>query len=133
MTHVDTSFIIDLAREQAKGVAGGATKLLHTLEHEEIGQSVFVACELEVGALGSVNSARERERVRRICGSMALIFPDDRFVAAYGALFQALAAGVTIPTMDLLIATIAVVEGAPLVTSNRKHFEPIRGLEILGY
>ena len=51
MTHVDTSFIIDLMREQAKGVPAGATELLQRLEHEDLAQSVFVACELEVGAL----------------------------------------------------------------------------------
>ena len=35
--------------------------------------------------------------------------------------------------MDLLIATSAVVDGAALVTANRRHFDVIPGLEVFGY
>ena len=35
--------------------------------------------------------------------------------------------------MDLLIATAAVVDDVSLVTGNRRHFENIPGLEVLGY
>jgi predicted nucleic acid-binding protein len=35
--------------------------------------------------------------------------------------------------MDLLIATAAVVDGAPIVTRNRKHFERVQGLEVVSY
>lgn len=35
--------------------------------------------------------------------------------------------------MDLLIATAAVVDAAPLVTANVEHYERIAELEILTY
>jgi predicted nucleic acid-binding protein len=35
--------------------------------------------------------------------------------------------------MDLLIATAAVVDGAPVVTGNPKHFERVPGLEVVSY
>jgi predicted nucleic acid-binding protein len=35
--------------------------------------------------------------------------------------------------MDLLIATTAVVEGAPLVTRNVKDFSRVPGLDLLSY
>jgi predicted nucleic acid-binding protein len=36
-------------------------------------------------------------------------------------------------TMDLLIATSAVVDDAVVVTANRRHFDVIPGLRVLGY
>lgn len=35
--------------------------------------------------------------------------------------------------MDLLIATAAVVDDAPLVSRNVKDFSPVPGLRVLGY
>jgi predicted nucleic acid-binding protein len=42
-------------------------------------------------------------------------------------------AGQTIGTIDLLIATTAVVDGVPLLTGNRRHFEAMPGLRVLSY
>ena len=36
-------------------------------------------------------------------------------------------------SMDLLIATAAVVDGAELLTTNRKHFAVIPDLRLLAY
>jgi len=35
--------------------------------------------------------------------------------------------------MDLLIATAAIIEDAPLVTKNVKDFSRVPGLRVLGY
>jgi len=35
--------------------------------------------------------------------------------------------------MDLLIATAAVVESAPIVTRNTKHFSRVPGLTVIDY
>jgi predicted nucleic acid-binding protein len=42
-------------------------------------------------------------------------------------------AGSTVAAMDLLIAAVAIVEGAGLVTANRRHFLEIPGLVVLDY
>lgn len=42
-------------------------------------------------------------------------------------------AGRLISTMDLLIATAAVLDGAPIVTGNPKHFERIPDLDVVTY
>lgn len=41
--------------------------------------------------------------------------------------------GETISTMDLLIATAAVIDGAPLVSRNAREFERVPGLHVLSY
>ena len=44
-----------------------------------------------------------------------------------------LRAGRSIGTMDLLIATIALAEGAPLATANPRHVAPVPDLEVIEY
>jgi len=132
--HVDTSFLIDLMREQARKRRGPATAWIDGHAQEQLGASVFVACELEAGAARAANADRERARLRTILQTMALSYPDERFAPVYGDLLaQVLSAGRTVSAMDLLIATAAIVEDAALVTGNRRHFEPIPGLRLHSY
>ena len=54
--------------------------------------------------------------------------------AAYGSLLALQARGRgRISTMDLLIATSALVAGAALVTRNATDFSRVPGLDVLGY
>jgi predicted nucleic acid-binding protein len=63
-----------------------------------------------------------------------VVYPDERFVPVYGEVMIKLQrTGRAISTMDLLIATAAVVDDASLVTANRKHLENTPGLEVLSY
>jgi predicted nucleic acid-binding protein len=39
----------------------------------------------------------------------------------------------SVDTMDLLIAAAAVLEEAPLVTRNTRHFAKVPGLRVVGY
>lgn len=65
---------------------------------------------------------------------LALSIPQHTVARIYGNELSALERrGEAIATMDLLIAASALAEGARLVTRNRKHFERVRGLEILDY
>ena len=41
--------------------------------------------------------------------------------------------GTPLATMDLLIACLALNEGAPLLTANQSHFSRIHGLRVLDY
>lgn len=96
--------------------------------------SVYVACELYAGAEISQNRRREREVVREICASLQLSLPDESFAPSYGRLLAQLRQrGTAVNTMDLLIATAALQDRAPLLTRNVRHFLPIHGLELIEY
>jgi predicted nucleic acid-binding protein len=134
MTHLDTSFLVDLLREAAREDVGPATRKLDELAEEELGVSVHVACELQAGAELSQNPPRERERVSRLLSSLFVAYPDERFPQRYGALLAELQRrGEAVSTMDLLIATSAVLEEATILTRNVREFERVPGLRVMSY
>ena len=56
------------------------------------------------------------------------------FAPVYARLLVSLrGGGRPIATMDLLIATAAIVDDAAIVMRNSKHFSRVPGLEIRGY
>jgi predicted nucleic acid-binding protein len=132
--HVDTSFLVDLLREDARGHRGPATTFLDDIANEEIRAGVHVVCELLAGAELSRRPSAERPRVQHLCATLDIVHPDEQFPKVYGRLLAAQQrAGRPVSTMDLLIATAAVVDGAPLVTRNATDFGRIMGLEVLTY
>lgn len=134
MIHLDTTFLVDLLREARRGEVGPATRFLDSLAAEELWISVHAACELYAGVELSRHSDHEREGVRTLIAELRVVYPDERFPAIYGKLLAELERrGERIGLMDLLIATAAVVAGAPLVTRNRKHFTRISELKVLSY
>lgn len=134
MTHLDTSFVIDLLRESASGQPGPASAFLASAPETAFGVSVFVVCELLAGAELSRHPERERQRVRDFCDALAVEYPDDRFAARYAELLAAMQRSrQRVATMDLLIATMAVMAGAPLVTRNTRDFSRVPGLRPIGY
>lgn len=134
MTLLDTSFVIDLLREQTRRQHGPAHGLLDDLAGESLALPLFVVCELEAGAARSSHPGKERERLGVLMGVLPTVLPDDRIPRAYGDLLARIQrSGKNVATMDLLIATQAIVEDAQLATRNRKHFESVPGLRILSY
>ncbi len=134
MTHLDTSFLVDLLREGSRGRRGPATSLLKMLEREELAISVHVACELFAGAELAKAPTEERRRVAALCAGLEVVLPDERFPPLYGRLLARLERrGERIGTMDLLIAAAALVSDAPLVTRNERHFARVPGLRLLTY
>jgi predicted nucleic acid-binding protein len=132
--HLDTSFLVDLLREAGRRTKGPASTFLEGAAGEEVGISVHVACELFAGAELADRPAEERRRVEKLCAGLAIACPDERYAPAYGRLLAwQHKHGGRIATMDLLIATTAVVEGAPLVTRNVKDFSRVPGLDLLSY
>jgi predicted nucleic acid-binding protein len=132
--HLDTSFVIDALREASRRRAGPATAFLEALRGEEVWVSVHAVCELLAGAEISRDPPRERSKVERFLAGVEVAYPDSRFALTYGRLLAWLQGrGQGISPMDLLIATAAVVEGAPLVTGNREEFSRVPGLQVLGY
>ena len=104
------------------------------LANEEVSLSVHTVCELLAGAELSHNRADERERVLGFCQAAHIAYPDERFAATYARLQASLQRrGELIGTMDLLIGTAAILDGAPLITRNVKEFRRIHGLDVIGY
>ncbi|HMB52602.1 MAG TPA: type II toxin-antitoxin system VapC family toxin [Thermoanaerobaculia bacterium] len=135
MVHLDTSFLVDLLRETGRQRPGPAVQLLESMPDTSIYVSIHAVCELEAGAALSDDPEAERHRLRTLTSRVEIVRPTHPdFTATYGELLADLQrSGRKIGTMDLLIATAALVAGAPLVTRDLRHFERVRGLELLTY
>jgi predicted nucleic acid-binding protein len=135
MIHLDSSFLIDLHRETASGRQGPALDFIESLDPDEVlGVSVHVVCELRAGAELSKRTLQEHEGLDRLLSGLLVAYPDDRFPPAYGRLLAATSrGGKSLPAMDLLIATAALLDDAPIVTRNVKDFSRMPGLRVLRY
>jgi len=133
--HLDSSFLIDLLRDTAKARAGPALELIESFdEHEVVAVSVHVVCELRAGAELARHALVEHEEVDRLLSGLLVAYPDDRFPMTYGRLLAATArTRRPVASMDLLIATSAILDDAPLVTRNVKDFSRVPGLRVLSY
>lgn len=135
MIHFDTSFLIDFQREIAAERPGAAFDMIESFEADEVlGVSVHVLCELRHGAELHRHTLREQEVMDQVMTGLYVAYPDDRFAPAYGRLVAAMTRSKRlIAPMDLLIATAALLDDAPLVTRNVKDFSRVPGLRVLGY
>jgi predicted nucleic acid-binding protein len=133
--HLDTTFLVDLLREQRSERFGPASTYLEGLPGDEVlAASVHVVCELMAGAMRVGAPPGELDRLSRLCDALLVVYPDHRFAEEYGRLSAQLdRAGTNVHAMDLLIATAAILEGAPLVTRNVKHFGRIPRLDVTSY
>jgi tRNA(fMet)-specific endonuclease VapC len=133
--HLDTSFLVDLLREQRRDRFGAASTCLETLPEDEVlAVSVHVVCELMAGAHAAGAPKGEEERLSRLCETLVVRCPDESFAIHYGRLLARLRkSGTSIDTMDLLIGTAAVIDGAPLITRNTRHFSKLPGLQVIEY
>jgi len=133
--HLDTSFLVDLLREQRRDRFVPASTCLEGLaENDVLAVSVHVVCELMAGAHAAGAPAGEVDRLSRLCETVVVRCPDEVFAVHYGRLLARLrASGKSVDTMDLLIGTAAVVDGAPLITRNARHFSKVPGLQMIGY
>jgi len=133
--HLDGSFLIDLHREMARERPGDAFALIESLPGDELlGVSVHVVCELRAGAELARQPLREHEVLDRLLGGLDVAYPDAQFAPAYARLLAATTRGRrAAATMDLLIATAAMLADAPLVTRNLKDFSRVPGLRVIGY
>ena len=135
MIHFDSSFLIDLLRETTNERLGPAFDLIESLDANEIlGASVHVVCELRAGAELARQPAVEHSALDELFDGLQIVHPDDRFAPVYARLLATTARGRTpVATMDVLIATAAIVDDASLVTRNVKDFKRIPGLRVLSY
>jgi tRNA(fMet)-specific endonuclease VapC len=133
--HLDTTFLVDLLRERRRNRVGPASAYLETLPEDDVlALSVHVVCELMAGAYAAGAASGEVDRVARLCDALVIRYPDERFASEYGRLLaKTRSSGASIDTMALLIATAAVLDGAPLVTRNARHFSKVPGLTVERY
>ena len=79
--HADSSYLIDLLREQARGKPGRASAFLDAHATDHLAASVFVVCELEAGAANASSSDREQARVRALFQVLTVVYPRRAFRA----------------------------------------------------
>jgi len=135
MIHLDSSLLIDLLRETGRERPGPAFDALESIDEEEVlAVSVHVVCELRAGAELSRKPLREHEEIDRLLTGLIVAYPDDRFAAAYGRLLASIERTRSrVASMDLLIATAALLDDARLLTRNTKDFSRVPGLRLLEY
>ena len=135
MIHLDSSLLIDLLRETARERPGPAFDVMESLDAGEIlAVSVHVVCELRAGAEFCRRPFKENEALDQLLGGLLIAYPDGRFASTYGRLLAAAQkAAKPLPSMDLLIATAALVDDAPIITRNVRNFSRIPGLRVVGY
>jgi tRNA(fMet)-specific endonuclease VapC len=133
--HLDTTFLVDVLRERRHNRVGPASAYLEALPDDDVlGVSVHVLSELMAGVHAAGAPAGERDRISRLCEVLVVRYPDEHFATEYGRLLARIrASGTSIDTMDLLIATAAVLDRAPLVTRNGRHFSKVPGLTVEEY
>lgn len=135
MIHLDSSLLIDLLRETARERPGPAFDVMESLDAGEIlAVSVHVVCELRAGAELSRRPFKENEALDQLLSGLLIAYPDGRFASTYGRLLAAARkTAKPLPSMDLLIATAALVDDAPIITRNVRDFSRIPGLRVVGY
>ena len=133
MSFLDTSFIIDLLREEKRKTRGPAHQKLEQLDVTPVRLSVFVVCELQAG-ISLAASKKEQEQIQLLCEQCEVVYPDERLAPIYGNVLAHLQRqGTPIGVMDLLIGSQALVWGEPLISRNLKDFQKIPNLQLESY
>jgi len=80
--HLDTSYLVDLLREQRRDRFGPASTYLEGLPEDDVlAVSVHVVCELMAGAHAAGAPVGEVDRLSRLCEALVVRYPDERFAA----------------------------------------------------
>lgn len=125
----DTCFLIDLEREQRRGVKGPAGMFVnHHLEAE---------CRLSLVVFGEFAAGFEcldHPRLEVVRKGFELIATDEQTALVYARLYRQLRdQHRLIGANDLWIAACAVRHDLPLVTRNHGEFSRVPGLQVIAY
>jgi len=133
MSFLDTSFVIDLLREEKRRTYGPGHRKLEDLQDDPVRLSMFVVCELEAGVALS-SSKKERSRIDLLFQHCEILYPDQRLPETYGKLLAHLQnQGTPIGLIDLLIGAHTLIYDEVLITRNLKDFRKIPNLRIESY
>ena len=86
----------------------------------------------EKGIVAPPISDAEKARVIRLLAGLRLINPDNQIAAAYSDLLSRYGY-LRVHLADALIAATAWVKNLPLVTTNLRHFQQIREIEVIPF
>ncbi|MEW6235502.1 MAG: type II toxin-antitoxin system VapC family toxin [Candidatus Omnitrophota bacterium] len=123
----DTNIWIKILNPSASPVK----ERFHNTDPETIRLCSVVKAELYYGAYRSQRREQNLELLRHFLVNYASFGFDDSAAYAYGEIRAQLAAqGTPIGPNDLMIASIAVVNRAILITHNTREFQRVPNLEI---
>lgn len=126
---LESTFLIDLEREQRRGTAGIAMEFLALHRHHRFAITPTIAGELAAGTSMTARPGWE-EFLRSF--RWLPITPDVAW--RFGRTFQFLRVnGMSVGVNDLWIAATALSHDVPVVTANVRDFARIPGLEVIGY
>ena len=126
---LETSFLIDLEREHARGKVGPAVAFLEAQEHARLYLTFTIAGEMAAGV-----SMAHRATWETFLGPFYVLPSSPEVGWEYGRAYRYLQSnGRLIGSNDLWIAATAIANKMPLVTANRDHFARVPGLEVTGY
>jgi predicted nucleic acid-binding protein len=98
---------------------------------ENISISVITECELIYGAYKSSKKQSNLRLVDELKDKINVIHTSDGIAQYYGRIKTELERrGSVLDDADILIASIALLHDAVLVTNNEKHFRRIKGLRV---
>lgn len=125
---VDTDILIDLLRKKDYAVS-----LIKKLEHGvELATSAINAFELYRGAYKSRNQEKNLASVKGLLNSLRILNTDEDSMEIAGKITASLERdGNMMDIRDLLIASIALVNGFGVLTNNVGHFNKIKHLMVV--
>ena len=124
MILADTDVLIDYLA----GTQPVADLVAQYVKSDRLQMSAISCFELLSGA----REGKRGDNIRRFAAAIPVV-PLDRGAAEASAVVrqELTKSGNTIGMADSLIAGIALANGLPLFTRNRKHFERVEGLQLL--
>ena len=126
---LETTFLIDLERELARGGDGPAQRFLGSHAAHRLFITPTIAGELAAGT-----SLADRVRWERFLSAFRVLPITEDASWEYGRASRYLREnGAMIGGNDLWIAATAVAHGVPLVTRNTRHYRRVPGLDVRGY
>ena len=126
---LETTYLIDLERELARGVPGPAQHLLERHVEHRLYTTFTVAGELAAGP-----SVRDRDRWENFLSPFHVLGINRDVCWEYGRTYRYLSDnGRLIGTNDLWIAATAIAYRIPVVTRNERHYRRVPNLEVVSY
>ena len=126
---LETTFLIDLERELARGGDGPAQRFLASHATHRLFITPTIAGELAAGT-----SLADRARWEDFLSPFRVLPITGEVSWEYGRVSRYLRQnGAMIGGNDLWIAAVAVANGVPVVTRNTRHYRRVPDLDVKGY
>jgi len=124
---VETDWAVNYLRGR-----GEVIDKFHELREDGMGLSVISLAELYTGIYYSTDLVKAKESLDNFLSFVTVLGVNDGICRIFGEENARLRReGITIDDFDLLIGSTCVYHGLKLLTNNRRHFERIRGIEIV--